>query len=193
MTSTISTLASVINVNYPVAGVANDSQGFRDNFSAIKDSLDQASTEVTALQDYTAKINTNNDFAGNTLEDYVALREQTTGYQFSSSLGTGTVTLDWANGSYQYCTTSGTSGERKFAFSNFGTAGSAAYLTLEVNLTAGTNYLTFDTPVVKPSGPSDWTSVFTASSAKAAGTWIFKLMTRDAGTTVYLLDYKYYL
>lgn len=194
MTSTISTLASAINVNYPVAGVANDSQGFRDNFSAIKSSLDTASTEVTALQDYAAKTNTGNDFAGNILEDYVSLQEQTTGYQFSATLGTGTVTVDWLNGSYQYCTTSAADGERKFAFSNFGTAGSAAFITLEVELAAaGTNYLTFDTPIVTPTAPSNWTSVFTTSSAKAAGTWIFKLMTRDGGTTVYLLDYKYYL
>ena len=39
-----------INVNYPVPGVNNNSQGFRDNFAAIKTNLNTASTEITDLQ-----------------------------------------------------------------------------------------------------------------------------------------------
>lgn len=39
-----------IRTNYPVPGVNNDSQGFRDNFTSIKNNLDSASTEITDLQ-----------------------------------------------------------------------------------------------------------------------------------------------
>lgn len=39
-----------IDQNYPVAGQDNDSQGFRDNFSYIKDALTVAATEITDLQ-----------------------------------------------------------------------------------------------------------------------------------------------
>jgi hypothetical protein len=39
-----------LNINYPVTGVNNNSQGFRDNFSAIKSNLDTAKTELTDLQ-----------------------------------------------------------------------------------------------------------------------------------------------
>jgi len=39
-----------IDPNYPVPGVNNSSQGFRDNFSSIKVNLDTAATEITDLQ-----------------------------------------------------------------------------------------------------------------------------------------------
>jgi collagen type VII alpha len=48
MTSNISTLG--INVNFPVTGLSNNSQGFRDNFSAIKAALDVANAEISTLQ-----------------------------------------------------------------------------------------------------------------------------------------------
>lgn len=48
MTSVIN--FSTIDENYPVPGQDNNSQGFRDNFNAIKVALGNASTEITALQ-----------------------------------------------------------------------------------------------------------------------------------------------
>ena len=46
MTSAIN--YSTINTQYPVAGVDNNSQGFRDNFAAIQAGLATAYTEITA-------------------------------------------------------------------------------------------------------------------------------------------------
>lgn len=40
-----------IDGTYPVAGVDNDTQGFRDNFTIIKNSLGTAQAEITALQE----------------------------------------------------------------------------------------------------------------------------------------------
>lgn len=48
MTSAIN--YSAINTAYPVAGVDNNSQGFRDNFTAISAGLATASTEISAIQ-----------------------------------------------------------------------------------------------------------------------------------------------
>ena len=39
-----------INVSYPVPGVNNDSQGFRDNFTSITTNLNTAATEITDVQ-----------------------------------------------------------------------------------------------------------------------------------------------
>jgi hypothetical protein len=39
-----------INVNYPIPGVNNNSQGFRDNFASIVTNLNTAATEITDLQ-----------------------------------------------------------------------------------------------------------------------------------------------
>ena len=56
-----------IDATYPVAGQDNNSQGFRDNFGAIKSGLSQASTEISALQQNSAFVNSANNFGGNVL------------------------------------------------------------------------------------------------------------------------------
>jgi len=58
-----------INEQYPVAGVDNDSQGFRDNFDTIKTNFVEAKSEIEDLQDNTAKLNTANDFNGNNIQE----------------------------------------------------------------------------------------------------------------------------
>ena len=57
-------ISGTIDGAYPVAGVDNDTQGFRDNFTIIKDGLAVAASEITSLQDNTAKLNASNDFLG---------------------------------------------------------------------------------------------------------------------------------
>ena len=39
-----------IDITYPVAGQDNDTQGFRTNFSNIKNNFSVAATEISALQ-----------------------------------------------------------------------------------------------------------------------------------------------
>ena len=41
---------SAVNTLYPIPGRDNDSQGFRTNFSAIKDGLETAYNEISSLQ-----------------------------------------------------------------------------------------------------------------------------------------------
>jgi hypothetical protein len=63
MAATIdSTNISNIDEEYPVAGQDNDSQGFRDNFNAIKTALEQTDTDVNDLYNTTAKLNQDNVF-----------------------------------------------------------------------------------------------------------------------------------
>lgn len=61
-----SIISSTIDETYPVAGQDNDSQGFRDNFTIIKDNFAYAKSEIEALQDDTAKTNLANVFSYNT-------------------------------------------------------------------------------------------------------------------------------
>ena len=94
--------SSDIDANYPVAGQDNDSQGFRDNFNTIKTSLATAKTEITALQDDTAKVNANNDFNGNKIQE--ANLQSTTEQTFSTSNLTDDVNISFNNGHYQIVT-----------------------------------------------------------------------------------------
>jgi hypothetical protein len=64
MTSQI--ISETIDQDFPVSGQDNDSQGFRDNFNAIKNALSTAASEITVLQNTTAKLGSdeNSDFLG---------------------------------------------------------------------------------------------------------------------------------
>jgi len=52
---------------FPVAGQDNNSQGFRDNFTNIKNALNVAESEISSLELNTAKLNDDNDFNGQIL------------------------------------------------------------------------------------------------------------------------------
>jgi hypothetical protein len=67
MTSAITT--TNIDGAFPIAGQDNNSQGFRDNFTNIKTGLNTAKSEITALQTNTAKLNADNNFNGNKIEN----------------------------------------------------------------------------------------------------------------------------
>lgn len=62
-------MASNINPNgidatYPIAGQDNDSQGFRTNFTVIKNNFTNAKTEIENLQNGTVKNNVDNNLGG---------------------------------------------------------------------------------------------------------------------------------
>ncbi len=67
MASSIDT--STIDANYPVAGIDNDSQGFRDNFNSIKTNITTAGSEITALQANRARTDADNNHVGNEIQD----------------------------------------------------------------------------------------------------------------------------
>lgn len=54
---------------FPIAGQDNNSQGFRDNFTNIRTALSVTKNEITILENNTAKLNDDNDFNGNILEN----------------------------------------------------------------------------------------------------------------------------
>ena len=58
MTSTVTNYSNNINALYPIAGQDNDTQGFRDNFSNIKQSLSSAAAEISDLQINGFKVST---------------------------------------------------------------------------------------------------------------------------------------
>ena len=108
--STINT--NGISVNYPVPGVNNNSQGFRDNFASIKTNLNTAGTEITDLQNKvivkSALANTviNNDMANTLISNALTRAFRATTYNLGGSLS-GTVVIDVSLGDVQYGTIAG--------------------------------------------------------------------------------------
>jgi len=91
-----------INENFPVAGQDNDTQTFRDNFDTIKTNFRSAQEELTDLQTYSAKTNTDNDFNNNEISRAVfrntMVKKKEGGIY---TLPTTKLTVDYENGGYQ--------------------------------------------------------------------------------------------
>lgn len=90
---------STIDEKYPYPGIDNNTQGFRDNFSIIKQSLGTARAEVTDLQTNTAKLNQSNNFNGSEINN-VQLGAVTEKFHAAGTLFSGQ-NISYLNGQYQ--------------------------------------------------------------------------------------------
>lgn len=101
-----------INTNYPVPGENNSSQGFRDNFTQIKNGLNTAGTEITDLQNKVvlkaALDNTvlNNDMANTLISNVSSRGWRATTYNLGNALS-GTVLVDVNRADVHYGTVTG--------------------------------------------------------------------------------------
>ena len=92
-----------IDETYPVSGVDNSSQGFRDNFSVIKDNFSAAKVEIEDLQSSTAKVNANNNFLSNEISNATLVGVSDKVYNLPI-ITTGTPEINFDNGSYHVLT-----------------------------------------------------------------------------------------
>ena len=92
-----------INENFPVAGQDNDTQVFRDNFDTIKVNFREAKDEITVLQDTTAKLNDDNNFNLNVIQNAVLLNNRIGKFdgRGDNPLTSTPYTVDFQNGDYQ--------------------------------------------------------------------------------------------
>lgn len=86
-----------LTTNFPIAGQDNDTQVFRDNWDTIKSSLVAAATEISDLQEFSAKVNADNDFNNVTLVNTVLQRK----IEKKIDLGVTTNAINFENGHYQ--------------------------------------------------------------------------------------------
>lgn len=64
-----------IDTNYPVPGIDNPSQGFRDNFNIIENNFIELDDVVGTLDDVAVRVNTVNDFNGQGTLENVTVRK----------------------------------------------------------------------------------------------------------------------
>jgi hypothetical protein len=177
-----------IDGNYPVAGVPNNTQGFRDNFTNTSTNFQYAADEITALQ-------TNAVFksalTGATLDNNMndnliyAVKLQDVSYTYVPITTTsGSVNVDYSAGQYQYVSTTGSI---SLNFSNWPTSGSAGIVQLAINITNTAYTVTLPAAVtlgiVGIQGISSNVITFAAT-----GTYQFQFTTTDGGTTVTVYD-----
>ena len=187
-----------IDGTYPVAGQDNDSQGFRDNFTNIRNNLVYVKAEVEDLQNKavlkSALTNTvlDNDFSGNTISSpsLSAWRENYNNIGSAS----GSVTVNFTNGNFQKITMSGST-TLAFSFPT-NTSNQFASIKLWVNNTDASYTLTL--PTICTLGDPDSIAglagtnppVITFSAAEIANNtdYLFEFFTVDGGTTIGIKD-----
>ena len=88
-----------INTEYPVPGISNDTEGFRTNFSEIKQGLDTAKTEINDIIANGARTDSESDFNGSLIKD-ADVSQSTFTYNDIGSKSSDSE-IDFANGHYQ--------------------------------------------------------------------------------------------
>ena len=168
-----------IDGTYPKAGEDNSSQGFRDNFSAIKTNFTEAKSEIEAMQTNKANLDSTNNFSGNMIQNAVLKDNSETSFAHGS-VSSGSVTLNHENGHYQTLTITA---DTTFAFTNFPT-GALGRIILDITVApTSTGILTFPSAVIKADNVhgSDGTS---DQITTGLGRTLFEFMSPDAGVTI---------
>ena len=179
-----------IDGTYPIAGQDNDSQGFRDNFTNIKNNFTFAYDELTDLQSKAVLKSAltggslNNDMNYNQLISAQLLKTVET----VNNLGTktGSFTISWADGHFQYYTTSGNT---TLAFSNWPTSAYYTCLRLQITTDTANRTVTWPSGVKQTLGLNEIQN--TASQVMTlptAGVYLFELTTYDNGDNITIQD-----
>lgn len=179
-----------IDGTYPIAGQDNDSQGFRDNFTNIKNNLTFAKTEIEDIQ---AKGIFKTALSGTTLDNELndtiisgvqLLKARETINELGSL--SGTVTVDWADAHLQTITLD--TGNITLALTGWPTSGRHTKLRLWVDVQDKTRTLSLPSAVTV--GASDLVGcvvtagVPTISFTEENVVYVYEFTTYDNGATV---------
>lgn len=180
-----------INQNYPVAGVDNNSQGFRDNFTSIKNNfivtkreIDDIMNKVVVKEALTYGPAIDNDLNGVSLSNI-----NLTGSGFSTvNLGTGNgaITVDFAQGNYQKFTLNGST---TLSFDNYPTGNAYGELQFSATVANTAHTLGFSGAILKNTeivpGFDHSANTITFNSA---GTYDFVFSSADEGANITVRD-----
>lgn len=191
--STINT--NGLNVNYPIPGENNSTQGFRDNFAAIKTNLDTASTEITDLQNKVvlkAALNgsvLNNDMANTLISNASTRSFRATTYNLGNALS-GTVLVNVAQADVQY---GNVAGNVTLQFGSWAPTNTESAITLRLGISNSSAIITFPSQVVASNNNFGGTilenyaniaNAITITAPYDVEQLEFKLRTLDCGNTI---------
>lgn len=194
MTSAINT--NGINVNYPVPGVNNNSQGFRDNFTAIRTNLNTTATEITDLQNKVVVKQAldgtviNNNMANAVISNAVTRSFRASTYNLGNALS-GTVLVDVSLGDVQYGTIAGNT---ILSFGGWAPSGTQSSIELVLGFSNAQAVVSFPTNVINNTDYGSTTIENYSSSGSFATITVphgvtqldFNLTTLDCGNSIYI-------
>jgi hypothetical protein len=176
-----------IDASYPVAGQDNSTQGFRDNFTAIKVNFQYAEQEINDLENSVLlKSGLGGGSVNNNLNDnllYAARIQDFSWTKVTAANTTGGIALNYASGHYQ--TIGSTTGSVAITFTNFPAAGNWGWMRLQITISDPEHTLTLPSTVTVNAqgiqGLDPTTNIITFATA---GTYEFDFETYTAGSTV---------
>lgn len=181
---------------YPVAGQDNDSQQFRTNFTVLKSALTTADSEITDLQNNTAKTNVDTDFNSVILEN--ARIRKFYGICIQGDTGDlDPLVNEWtvSDGTYFYGQTNGTTKIQLGGWPTTGTSAKEYKVTIELKSSGAADQVTFQSAgggiVLRDdsgsilAGVSSGTQKVTLSSNSSIIT-VLQAWSYNGGSTVFL-------
>jgi hypothetical protein len=163
---------------FPVAGQDNSSQGFRDNFTAIKNNFTQAKTEIEDIQTNKADTDANTSF-----NDYVVSRavlKDCGETVYAHGTTGGSITLNHENGHYQTLTTNASV---TLAFTNFPSA-SLGRIILDITYASTAHTLTVTSATLAADNVTGFDAGTNIVTISTVGRYLYEFVTPDNGTTV---------
>ena len=168
-----------IDGTYPKAGQDNSSQGFRDNFTAIKNNFTEAVSEIGDLQVNKANLNAASNFADNEVSR--AKIKDISEVVYPHGTASGTVTLNHENGHYQTLTTSGSI---TLNFTNLPATATLGRIILDVTVASTAHTITIPTAVLVAGNVSGGDGSSDTITVPTSGRYLYEFMTPDNGTTI---------
>jgi len=173
-----------IDTAYPVAGQDNNTQGFRDNFTFIKNNFSAAATEITALQNTGAVKGSAavNDFGGGLIYDAKVQDLSASAVDLGSV--SGTVTINYAAGHYQQMNTTG-SITIALDTPSLPPIGRYGFVRLEITVSNAAHTVTLPSTVtINRQGIQGLNVSTNVITFAAAGVYTFDFTTVNTGSTV---------
>ena len=176
-----------IDTAYPVAGQDNDSQGFRDNFSNIKQAIDDAKSALSTLEGIAPSTQADNDFNDNKIKK--AILQDTALAAPSAETLAGETNVDYTAGHYRrlICTTEKPD-TNTVVIQNFAPAEALSHMMLEVRSNnTSQKFLNFSTPsgnILTDTSNLDLSSDFDMTDTNAK--YIFEVWSPDQGANIFV-------
>ena len=188
VSSTITNYSNQINVNFPVAGEDNDSQGFRSNFSRIQTAFSTAAKELTELQINSVRLNSpQNDFNGNVIK-HASFQSCSEYVNDRSGESTGSFTVNYDQGTYQQFSIS--AGTTLFTIDHWPDSGKLGSIKLEITPSSGSaSSVNFSSVVYVSTSSTALPASYTQENIPV----IWELWTTDSGSTVFAKETNFKL
>ena len=199
---------NTIDHTYPVAGRDNDSQGFRDNFTNIKNNFEYAEAEIDDLQANFTNIKNNFEYAEAEIDDLQAngiFKSALTGGSLDNDMSgalisnaqikgfrevrianpetAGVINLDVSAGQYQTISTS--TNAITLSFTNWASAGNYSKIRVQIEIDNILHTITLPSQVTLGYVQGLDSDVITVPKS---GTYIYEFSTQDGGATIIISD-----